>query len=849
MLSEARAASPLNLADGGGPARRRAAALDAALADLAGAASAALVGTAVVAVGGYGRGELSPHSDVDLLLVPDGRGGAAGDELTRALLYPLWDAGFQVGHAVRAPKEALEFARRDLPAATALLSARLVAGDAAVFEELLARRRRWVERERRGLARRILDATAARHRQVERAGWALAPDLKHDVGGLRDLHALAWLEALAGQPASVDGLAAAGELLLAVREALHARTPRKLDRVRLDLQPALAADLGIDGEDAADRLMAEVHTAARTVEHATGSATQELAGRIMGGPRRSGLVRRLAPGVRVEDGVLVADEGPGPDDDELAWALRLLAVRAARGRPVAPATVAWLRRVLASGTNRPWSPAARTAFAELLAGPDAAAACELLDHVGGWVALLPEWAGVRGRAQHDPWHRYTVDGHAFVTLTTLTRLRADDPEVRHALAPVGGSGGLESEAGTRFVGVHLEPSGSPPVDHGGSSLDTLYLAALLHDVGKGSGSDHSLAGERLARQVAVRMGLAAEATEEVATLVRWHLLLVEAATRRDLDDPAVAGGVAERLGSARRLRLLYALTVADALATGPQAWSSWKSALVGELYRKALAVLEGSAPADDGGPDQAALAAELEAREPVLAGQAGRLLATFPASYASATPVAEMVDELRLVLAQPGPGEVGIRVDGDAGEGLAAVTVCATDRPGTLARTAGVLAMHRMSVRQAQAWSTSDGLALERFLVQQPAEPRWDRLLDDLRAAHAGQLAVEARLARKARDYRAALPAPPEVRVLPDASEHATVVEVRARDALGLLYAVAAALGDLDLDIRIAKIDTLGERVVDVFYVRTSWGAKLGKEHADEVPLAVSHRIARFFGT
>jgi [protein-PII] uridylyltransferase len=819
-LSEARAASPLTLADGGGPARRRAAAIDAALADLAGAASAALAGTAVVAVGGYGRGELSPHSDVDLLLVPSGRAGDTRDQAIRALLYPLWDAGFQVGHAVRAPKEAVEFARRDLPAATALLSARLVAGDPALFEELLARRRRWLERDRRELARRVLDATAARHRQADRAGWALAPDLKHDVGGLRDLHALAWLEAIAGRPAKADGLAVAGELLLAVREALHGRTPRKLDRVRLDLQPALAADLGMDADDGADRLMAAVHTAARTVEHSAAAETHDLAGQVMGGPRRSGLVRRLAPGVRIEDGVLVADEGPGPDDEELAWALRLLAVRAARGRPVAPATVDWLRRVFAAASGRSWTPAARAAFVDLLAGSDAAAACELLDHVGGWVALLPEWAGVRGRAQHDPWHRYTVDGHAFVTLTTLTRLRADDPGVRRALAPIDGP-----------------------------ALDTLYLAALLHDVGKGSGEDHSVAGERLTRQMAARMGLPPEATDEVAALVRWHLLLVEAATRRDLDDPAVVAGVAERLGTTRRLRLLYALTVADALATGPQAWSSWKAALVYELYRKALALLDGSAKADDGAPDQAALARELEAREPALAGQARRLLATFPASYATATPAAEMVDELRLVLAQPGPGEVGMRVDRDAGDGLAAVTVCAPDRPGTLARTAGVLAMHRMSVRQAQAWSTSDGLALERFLVQLPPEPRLERLLDDLRAAHAGRLAVEARLARKARDYRAAVPAPPEVRVLPDASEHATVVEVRADDALGLLYAVAAALGDLDLDIRIAKIDTLGERVVDVFYVRTSWGAKLGQDHAVEVPLAVTHRIARFFGT
>ena len=836
MLSEARATGPLTLADGGGPARRRSATVDGALAALAQAAPAGtMAGTAVVAVGGYGRGELSPHSDVDLLLVVGGRGGEANDAL-RALLYPMWDTGFQVGHAVRTPKEAIEFARRDLPAATAMLSARLVAGETALFEDLCARRRRWLERDGRGLVRRILDATAARHRQADRAGWALAPDLKNDVGGLRDLHTLGWLATVAGRTGQPDGLAEPGELLLVVREALHRRSPRKLDRVRLDLQPVLAADLGLAGEDGADLLMAAVHTAARTVEHLAAAGSQELAGLVLGGPRRSGAVRRLAPGVRISDGVLVADEGPGPDDDELAWALRLLAVRAARERPVAPATVAWLRQILAAAPGRHWTAAARSAFAALLAGPDAAAACELLDHVGGWVTLLPEWAGVRGRAQHDPWHRYTVDGHAFVTLTTLTRLRSEDRAVRAALAPVEAAECDQTE-------------GAEPGTRVDGSLDTLYLAALLHDVGKGSGEDHSVAGERLARQVAARMGLPPEATEEVAVLVRWHLLLAEVATRRDLDDPAVIGLVATRLGSARRLRLLYALTVADGLATGPQAWSSWKSALVGELYAKALAVLDGTGQVGGGAIDTDALVGELEALEPALAGRARRLLATFPPTYTTATPVAEMVDELRLVLAQPGPGQVGLRVDGDVADGLAAVTVCAPDRPGTLARTAGVLAMHRMSVRQAQAWSTSEGLALERFLVQPPAEPRWARLADDLQAAHAGRLAVEARLARKAREYRSEVPAPPEVRVLPDVSEHATVVEVRAGDALGLLYAVTAALSDLDLDIRIAKIDTLGDRVVDVFYVRTSWGAKLGQDHAAEVPLAVTHRTARFFGT
>jgi len=832
MLSDVRAASALTLADGGAPARRRASAVDGALRALADDATAALAGTAVAAVGGYGRGDLAPHSDIDLLVLTGSRAGI-GPEALRALLYPLWDAGFQVGHAVVTPREAIERATGDLDAATSLLSARLVAGEPAVFDQLASRRRRWLARNGRRLARRVLDATTARHRCAERAGWALAPDLKGDVGGLRDLHALGWLAAVAGEArvagdgrpgggpgraAGDAGLVAAGELLLAVREALHAQSRRKLDRLRIDLQPAVARHLGLTGEDAADRLMAAVHTAARTIEHETATQAGELVEAVLGGPRRSGTVRLLGQGVRVEDGVLVADGRP--DADEPARALHLLAAKASVDRPVAPATQAWLRGVFDRPPLERWSPAARDAFLALLAGPDAASACELLDHVGGWAALLPEWAGVRGRAQHDPYHRYTVDGHSFATLATLSRLRASDPTVRLAT-------------------------------EGAGDLGTLYLAALLHDVGKGSGTDHSVAGERLARRAAARIGLAPDAVDEVAGLVRWHLLLVETATRRDLDDPAVVGAVAERLGDPRRVRLLYALTVADGLATGPRAWNDWKASLVRELYQRVRRALEGGPAAGPGGgspTELRALALAVEAAEPALAGRAERLLATFPPSYPASTPLGEMVDELRLLRQPPGAGEVRHRIDEDAGDGLAAVTVCALDRPGTLARTAGVLALHRASVRQAWAWSTTDGLALERFLVQPAAAPRWDRLAADLEAAYAGRLAVEARLERKARDYRAAIPAPPEVRVLPDASEHSTVVEVRATDALGLLYAVTAALSYLVLDIRVAKIDTLGERVVDVFYVRTPWDTKLGEAHAAEVLLAVTHRTSRFLG-
>ena len=850
-LAEVRAAAELTLSEGGRPARRRAAALDHVLAELVDTVPLPRSSVAVVAVGGYGRGDVSPHSDVDLLVLVDDKRRPSPEDL-RGLLYPLWDAGFQVGHAVCSPKEAIERARGDLEAATSLLEARLVAGPAGLMDEMTGRRRRWLERDGRRLARRLLEVTAERHLRVERAGWVLAPDLKQDVGGLRDLHAVGWLAAVAGwpRPAGRPELVRAGELLLAVREALHGQTRRKNDRVRADLQPAVAKALGLDGDEGADRLMAAVHTSARTVEYLAAVETRTLAERLLGGPRRSGLVRRLEPGgIRLEDGLLAVDPadggraptspaahgapsgrvaqggvggsplstGPPEPDAEVLLAMRLLAARAGTGRQIARPTLAWLEQTFDRTPLEAWSEPLRAAFMTVLRGPEAVGACELLDHVGGWAVLLPEWVSVRGRVQHDPWHRYTVDGHAFAAAAEVSRLLEQDERAAKTAEAAG-------------------------------DLDALYLAAIFHDIGKGSGADHSVAGELLTRRALARMGVDADELEEVAVLVRHHLLLVETATRRDLDDPSVVEGVAAALGSPRRLRLLHLLTVADGLATGPAAWNDWKGTLVADLAARVLHVLERGGPPSPGDPE--ALAVRIEAARPALAGQAARLLGSLPGSYLSTLATVdaeELAEELELLADPPGPGGVRHRVD-PSGDGHGLVTVCAADRPGTLARTTGVLALHRVSVLRAHVWSTSGGLALQRFAVQAPATLRWERLGADLDAAWAGRLAVEARLERKARDYRAPAPVEPDVRVLPDESAHSTVVEVRAADALGLLHAIAAALGDLDLDVRVAKIDTLGDRVVDTFYVRSPWGAKLSDEQADELTLAIRHRTTRLLG-
>ncbi|MDQ3953445.1 MAG: [protein-PII] uridylyltransferase, partial [Actinomycetota bacterium] len=231
--------------------------MDAALRELTDAALGPAGGVTLVAVGGYGRREMSPHSDVDLLCLVGPRSGVTPATL-RGLLYPLWDAGFQVGHAVRTPSEAVEQARKDLDAATSLLSARLVAGDEAAFDELLDRRTRWLAKAARSLVRSIVASTETRHAARERAGWSLAPDLKDDAGGLRDLHALGWLEAVTGD--AVDGLAEERCVLLGAREGLHAQSRRKLDTLRIDLQPAVAEAVGLDGDDRADVLMERVHS-------------------------------------------------------------------------------------------------------------------------------------------------------------------------------------------------------------------------------------------------------------------------------------------------------------------------------------------------------------------------------------------------------------------------------------------------------------------------------------------------------------------------------------------------------------------------------------------------------------
>ncbi|MFP5298709.1 MAG: [protein-PII] uridylyltransferase, partial [Actinomycetota bacterium] len=765
---------------------------------------------ALVAVGGYGRAEVSPHSDIDLLFV-----GAAGDrDLSKAtlrnVLYPLWDAGFQVGHASLSPKQAIERATGDLHAATSLLTARLVWGAAELFDELVDRRNRWVRKERRAFARRVIETTNERHGIADRVGWTLAPDIKNGIGGLRDFHTVQWLQAITTADLVTDEIEESADILLGVREALHAEVPRKTDTLRLDLQQAVADRMGMPGHEGRDVLMEAVHTAGRRIEHLARLSMLAAGDSASQGPRRSGTSRPLSEDIRLEDGRIIA---PIPGDVDRC--LEIVAAVSVSGAPVGAALVNSMTEVFVSSAPEPWTGAALDAFVRTLKERHVEQALELLDHVQAWPVLMPEWRTVRGRAQHDPYHRYTVDAHSFRAVASIRTFCESDPTAAELIADL---------------------------DHRRS----LYIATLLHDIGKGSGEDHSIAGANLARSACARMGLAQTEIDEVETLVGHHLLLSDTATRRDIDDGAVIATVIRTIGDVDVLKMLYVLSGADGLATGPEAWTPWKASLVALLFRRsAVALRSGELPQRN---DVTAKLKQLSQYDPVIASAAREVMDSLPPSYVATTAVEEIADDIRLLHRPPAPGAVATRIDRNPDGEQASVTICFADRPGTLARAAGVLALHRMSVLSARAYTTSDGIALERFVVTTPDDPDWTRLESDLGAVYSGRLALDARLARKANDYRPKAPISPNVRVLRDESEHSTVVEIRALDALGLLYALCSAITDLGLDIHVAKIDTLGERVVDVFYLRASDGTKLDPLQEKELEVAIRHRVASLFG-
>ncbi|MFJ8694040.1 [protein-PII] uridylyltransferase [Streptomyces roseolilacinus] len=753
-------------------------------------------GTALVAVGGYGRGELSPRSDLDLLLLHDGSADpAALAALADRVWYPVWDLGLALDHSVRTPGEARRTAGDDLKVHLGLLDARPVAGDRG----LVAALRTAVLADWRNQAPRRLPELHELCR--ERAGrqgelpHLLEPDLKEARGGLRDATALRAVAASWLADAPRDGLTEARRTLLDVRDALHLTTGRATDRLALQEQDQVARALGLPD---ADTLLRGVYEAARTVAYASDVTWREVHRvlrarstrprlRTLLGGRPQPVRTPLAEGVVEMDGEAVLARTARPERDPVL-PLRAAAAAAQAGLPLSRHAVRHLAAT-ARPLPVPWPAEAREQLVTLLgAGEPAVAVWEALEAEGLVTRLLPEWERVRCRPQRNPVHIWTVDRHlveAAVRASSLTR-RVGRP-------------------------------------------DLLLVAAFLHDIGKGGPGDHSVAGETIARDVAARIGFDPADTAVLATLVRHHLLLVETATRRDLDDPATVESVARAVGSVSTLELLHALTEADALATGPAAWSSWRASLVADLVGRVAAALAGDTPpapepAAPGAQEERLAVEALRTGEPVLALHAQQ----------------ETAEE------DGDPEPVGVEL-----------LIALPDQPGVLPAVAGVLALHRLTVRSAdlraveppaELGATGSVLVLNwRVAAEYGSLPQAGRLRADLVRALDGSLDVAARLAERDAAYprrRGVQAPPPRVTVAPAGSAaRATVLEVRAQDAPGLLHRIGHALEGAEVRVRSAHVSTLGANAVDTVYVTGLDGAPLPAAEAAEVARGVERAL------
>ncbi|MEU1161967.1 [protein-PII] uridylyltransferase [Streptomyces sp. NPDC005921] len=748
-------------------------------------------GVSLVAVGGYGRSELSPRSDLDLLLLHDGGDSGAVAAVADRLWYPVWDLGLALDHSVRTPAEARKTAGEDLKVQLGLLDARHIAGDLGLTSGL---RTAILADWRNQAPKRLPELQELCAERAERQGelqYLLEPDLKEARGGLRDATALRAVAASWLADAPREGLADARRRLLDVRDALHLTTGRATDRLALQEQDQVAAELDLLD---ADTLLRQVYESARVISYASDVTWREV-GRVLrsravrprlramlgGGkpvPERS----PLAEGVVEQDGEVVLARAARPERDPVL-PLRVAAAAAQAGLPLSLHAV---RRMATTARPlpTPWPAEAREQLVTLLgSGRPTVDVWEALEAEGLITRLLPDWERVRCRPQRNAVHIWTVDRHLIETA-----VRASEFTRR----------------------VHRP--------------DLLLVAALLHDIGKGWPGDHSVAGEIIAKDVAARIGFDRADVAVLSTLVRHHLLLIETATRRDLEDPATVRLVAEAVGTQGTLELLHALTEADALATGPAAWSSWRGSLVADLVKRVSAVLAGDDTTD--APEPGAPTAEQERLAIEAFRTGGPVLALRAQTEATATEDEPSGD----------PEPLGVEL-----------LIAVPDQPGVLPAVSGVLAMHRLTVRTAELRAlelpndVDDGTVLLldwRVAAEYGSLPQAARLRADLVRALDGSLDIAGRLAERDAAYprrRGWVAPPPRVTVASAASRHATVFEVRAQDAPGLLFRIGRALEDAEVRVRSAHVSTLGANAVDAFYVTGTDHAPLPAEEAASV--------------
>jgi len=795
---------------------------------------------AVIALGGYGRRELAPFSDVDLLFL---RADAA-DEDVRALveraLALLWDSGLTVGHSFRSVAECVAMARTDLHSRTALTEARLVAGSARLFARLHERLDGLVFASARTTSafleslRHDLDDRYAR---FGRAVGLLEPHVKESAGGLRDLHVILWighalfgtrgLAALHERGGLTDGerksVLRAYDHLCRIRNEAHFATGRQTDLLDLELQPVLAENLGYRkrrGMLASEIFMRDYYERASALHR----ISRAFMVRHAPAPRRLfsfALLRRRPRGTfEIRDGKLY----PRGEAAALGSARRLLeafAIAQREGPELSEELKLDIRGSL-SLVDRSFreSREAGRGFVRLLAHKGRVASTLRGMHETGLLGrFLPEFARVTFLVQHDYYHRYTVDEHTLTAIDALDRV---------AVSPV-------DPAGVRLRQV-LDEVSEPAA---------LYLGLLMHDIGKGRGGGHVRKGVRVAERVCARLGVEAGLAADVVFLVDAHLEMSHLSQRRDLSEPGLVEAFARRVSTLDRLNMLLLLTYADHCGVGPGVWNEWKGALLWDLYERTRAELTPASSRPKASADGARERAlqQLEAEFPP--SEVERHFALLPERYLRVTDAADMVRHFRLVQHL---GAHPLVAEWHAAGHATDVVVATRDHPGLFAQLAGTLTAQRLDILSVDAYTREDGVALDIFKVREVLEhgpvpaSRHQAIEAALRSAVEGGHDVAAAVEKRRGAIRRRSKRPlvrPRVAFDAAASATSTVIEVRAEDEPGLAFRIARVLSTHGLDIALAKIATEKSHALDVFYVNGPGGAKLDAEECLRVEAAL----------
>ena len=780
----------------------------------------------LMAVGGYGRGEMALHSDVDIAFVtPDAASPEAAAAVER-FLYLLWDLGLKVGPSTRSVEETIEAAKADHTVRTAILEARYVWGDEALFEATEARfRAEVVAGNVRAFVTEKLGERDARHVRMGDSRYVVEPNVKEGKGGLRDLHTLFWIGKFAYDVPSVADLVEVGLLspaelrqfqraerfLWAVRCHLHIIAGRAEERLTFDYQREIAERMRYAdraGSAPVERFMRHYFLHAKTVGDLTGVFLAHLDEKFARKGLRFGLPALRRRPRKLEGFVLDRGRLALPSEDFFREdPVRLIAIFALADRyglEVHPLAMRAAARDAKLVDEVREDPRANALFLEVLTSPrNPEAVLRWMNEAGVFGRFVPDFGRVVAQMQFDMYHHFTVDEHSIRAIGLLARIENGALKDDHPLATA-----LFRSIASRRV---------------------LYVAVLLHDIAKGRGGDHSELGAEVARSLCPRFGLSDAETETVAWLVRWHLLMSATAFKRDLADPKTIQDFVERVKSLERLRLLLLLTIVDIRAVGPGVWNSWKRELLRQLFESAEELLRLGHKERGRSERIAAVEAALQARLGWDDARFARMTWRLPPSYWLAEP--EDVLEANARLMDAGDRDPArtkpVRTAVQAERGATLVSVYAKDRPGLFYHLAAAISLGGGNIIDARIHTTHDGMALDNFLVQDAnggpfAEAhRLRRLEGAVLAALGGEEPAMAQLEAKAlpRPRASAFTIHPAVFVDNHASTRYTVVEVNARDRAALLSGLARALYEAKTAIHSAHIATYGERAVDVFYL------------------------------